>query len=619
MFTLHKPDKLINKTIPFKNIYPTLLFIQNAFWREKTFIINELSSNIKYDLDLLFDKNFLDVIFSGIDNNKDFTNFYHNYYIKNIEKYKKAVITLIFCYIFNYDKTIYINDFIKKEGLIYFYGIIYLGLLCKKIYEEYQNKKIKNFNKLSILNPNIILGRLPSCTEKYTGLGILDLTKYSYNFQEILKSNIDNNKYLLFYIKRNSPTQNFDLINEYQYKNPPKVFKKFIINGILKNNKDTFYFQKKADLQSNTTAVYICVMVLEDKDARQEYEREEKKRLLREKKEANQKKKKEKEDRLKEEKRKREEEKRRKREEEKEKKRESHIEGKKRKKDKKDKKGKRGKHDSSQLANDFESLYSDSDSDSRHKMTSHDERRERGKRKRERKHQQNRHHNSSKRDEKPKRFGSILNFVSNDFSSSRKKDEKKDKKENHPKKDKQKQDHQHQKPKQHHQHPPTKKKNESSPTKQEKKEVKNEKIEKVPPKKKIRTPFEKELYFVGLIEFLVRNHLPDLHYFMVKGYEKNQKQIDDYIVDISFSLHSKIHFTKMSKLLYHIFYQIYHSKVKAYLTLELFTAKKFKFSSDMTKNEETLFKEKFIENMKNEELSQIFVREMISKFKDLSH
>ncbi len=248
-------------------------------------------------------------------------------------------------------------------------------------------------------------------------------------------------------------------------------------------------------------------------------------------------------------------------------------------------------------------------------MTSHDERRERRKRKGERKHQQNRHHNSSKRDEKPKRFGSILNFVSNDFSSSPKKNEKKDKKENHPKKDKQ---HHHQKPKQHHQHPPTKKMNESPP-KEEKKDVKEERIEKVPPKKKIRSPFEKELYFVGLIEFLVRNNLPDLHYFMVKGYEKHQKQIDDYIVDISYSLHSKVHFMKMTKLLYHIFYQIYHSKVHAYLTLELFTTKKFKFSSDMTKNEENLFKEKFIENMKNEELSQVFVREMISKFKDLSH
>ena len=58
MFTLHKPDRLIKNTRPFINIYPTLLFIQNAFWREKTFIMNELSSNIKYDLDLLFDNFF---------------------------------------------------------------------------------------------------------------------------------------------------------------------------------------------------------------------------------------------------------------------------------------------------------------------------------------------------------------------------------------------------------------------------------------------------------------------------------------------------------------------------------------------------------------------------------
>ena len=138
-------------------------------------------------------------------------------------------------------------------------------------------------------------------------------------------------------------------------------------------------------------------------------------------------------------------------------------------------------------------------------------------------------------------------------------------------------------------------------------------------KKKVTTPFEKELYFVGLIEFLIRNHLPELHYFMVKGYEKHQKQIDEYIVDISYSLHSKVHFTKMCKLLYHIFHQIYHSKIYSYLTLEVMTTKKFKFSTDLTQNEQTQFKEKFIENMKNEELSQTFVREMIDKFKEISH
>ena len=540
----------------FRYIYPTLLFLKDAFDSQKKFLQKKLKIN--KDIHLLNKKEFLDgVQFYKDKKDNEFKTFYNNVYLKNKDHYIFATYTLIFSYLYGFYKF--------KYSEVEIYYIIYVGLYSQSIFESIEKKT--NFKSLE---PFYLIYNIP----KYIPIHKIEieLKNNKKSFEELLIANEDKHN-LLFLINRGKlssiNTKPFPIQDEFKYINKKrKIFKKYIIQSILQkdNNSDKIVHRSKTDTSSNTNAYMIWVNIFLDKEEENKFILEEKLKKNREEKEKKRK------------------------EEQKEKKKKKELEKKKRqeleKEKKKQKKGfkdldrsilSRGRSQRPHL-NNFENSF---------------EQRRGNKR------------GIEKLNKRPRSTGSILNYISNNFSSSHRKDKNKEKKRED-----------HKKPNLPKPQPKT-----QVPKKEDKKVKKNveKKITNVPSKKKIISSFDKELYFIGLIEFLVRNHLPDLHYFIVKGYDKHQKQIDDYIVDISYSLHSKIHFTKMNKLLYHIFYQIYHSKVHAYLTLELFTAKKFKFSSDMTKNEETLFKEKFIENMKNDELSQIFVREMIQKFKDISH
>ncbi len=555
----------------FRYIFPTLLFLRDAFDSQKKFLQTKLK--ITQDIKLLNEKEFLDgVQFYKDKKYNEFKTFYNDVYLKNKDHYIFATYTLIFSRLYGFYKF--------KYSEVEIYYIIYVGLYSQSIFESIEKK-----NNFKSLEPFYLINNIP----KYIPIHKIEieLKNNKKSFEELLIENQDKHN-LLFLINRGKlssmNTKPFAIQDEFKYINKKtKIFKKYIIKSILQKDDgiDKIVHRSKPNTSSNTNAYMIWVNIFLDKD-------EENKFILEEKLKKN---------RVEKEKKRKEEQKEKKKKKELEKKKRQELE----KEKKKQKKGlknldrsilsrRKGKSQRTHL-NNFEKSFEQNRSDKKgidrlHKSDYH----------------KSDYHKNNKR---PRSTGSILNYISNNFSSSHRKDKNKEKKRED-----------HKKPNLPKPQPKT-----QVPKKEDKKVKKNveKKITNVPSKKKMISSFDKELYFVGLIEFLVRNHLPDLHYFIVKGYDKHQKQIDDYIVDISYSLRSKIHFTKMSKLLYHIFYQIYHSKVHAYLTLELFTAKKFKFSSDMTKNEETLFKEKFIENMKNNELSQVFVREMIQKFKDLTH
>ncbi len=163
-------------------------------------------------------------------------------------------------------------------------------------------------------------------------------------------------------------------------------------------------------------------------------------------------------------------------------------------------------------------------------------------------------------------------------------------------------------------------KNESNIKKQNKKE-----------KKKL-TIREKELYFVGLLEYLVVNNFKDMHTFIIPNYSGDQKKINSFKYHISKSYHDKKSKVYLKKILYNVFLKVFsdfkkdNAKEKAKWTLELFMNIHLKKSIKNSPNE-IEFKNNFVQYISKRSFRnnffkkciEVFVKEIVDEEKKEKH
>lgn len=118
----------------------------------------------------------------------------------------------------------------------------------------------------------------------------------------------------------------------------------------------------------------------------------------------------------------------------------------------------------------------------------------------------------------------------------------------------------------------------------------------------------RKLLFISYLEFLIRNHIRDLHYYKIRKGDRE----DDYIL-VSHLLEENPKYGKMwEKQLYKKIYGVIGSNPESYWILEVFTGKTYKGSSSNRLNEEKeKYQNQFIQTLKNPELAEPFFQQII--------
>ncbi len=157
--------------------------------------------------------------------------------------------------------------------------------------------------------------------------------------------------------------------------------------------------------------------------------------------------------------------------------------------------------------------------------------------------------------------------------------------------------------------PPIEKKIESKP----KNVLKSKKENTIEPI--LQTPKDKECMLVAYLEFLIRNHLPSMHTFVIKGYSTLRKKIQKNYVYLSFALKDNQQEKKLSLLLLTLLHYITKNKDESYLLLEIFTNKKYKWTSTLSVGQKEDLKLSLLKKIESSNELQSFIQQILSQYK----
>ncbi len=122
------------------------------------------------------------------------------------------------------------------------------------------------------------------------------------------------------------------------------------------------------------------------------------------------------------------------------------------------------------------------------------------------------------------------------------------------------------------------------------------------------SPQRRSSLFRSYIEFMVRNHVKDMHYFSLENGEKSRNE--DYVL-VSYLLENPKYQKMWEKKLFTRIHEVIQSNPESYWILEIFTGKKYKASANSNQQQRETYQTKFLQTLQNPNSSKSFFQSIL--------